>query len=284
MVKRKHGMIMQPKEWTKISHHAQLDIGLLHAYYVQHAYPRHSHDYYVISLIERGHQSFTHKGAKHLTPPGGVIFINPGEVHTGEAADQQGFELRSLYPTTSLMETAVFELTGRHHVLPFFKDVRVDHRWATNHILSLHEALLQGASELECESLLIWTFAQLIKRYADISSTEQPLGKETKAIQQARRYIDEYFAEGITLNQLAQLVSLSPYYLLRVFQAEVGMPPYTYLESVRIRHAQSLIEAGKPLAEVAIEVGFSSQSHLTRQFKKIIGVTPGQYAQQIHTS
>jgi len=284
MVKRKHGMIMQPKEWTKISHHAQLDVGLLHAYYVQHAYPRHSHDYYVISLIERGHQSFTHKGAKHLTPPGGVIFINPGEVHTGEAADQQGFELRSLYPTTSLMETAVFELTGRHQGLPFFKDVRVDHPWATNHILSLHEALLQEASELECESLFIWTFAQLIKRYADISSAEQPLGKETKAIQQARRHIDEYFAEGITLNQLAQLVSLSPYYLLRVFQAEVGMPPYTYLESVRIRHAQSLIEAGKPLAEVAIEVGFSSQSHLTRQFKKIIGVTPGQYAQQIHTS
>ncbi len=182
------------------------------------------------------------------------------------------------------METAVFELTGRHQGLPFFKDVRVDHPWATNHILSLHEALLQEASELECESLFIWTFAQLIKRYADISSAEQPLGKETKAIQQARRHIDEYFAEGITLNQLAQLVSLSPYYLLRVFQAEVGMPPYTYLESVRIRHAQSLIEAGKPLAEVAIEVGFSSQSHLTRQFKKIIGVTPGQYAQQIHTS
>jgi len=275
---------MQLKEWTKISHHAHLEVGLLHAYYVQHAYPRHSHDYYVISLIERGHQSFTHKGAKHLTPPGGVIFINPGEVHTGEAADQQGFELRSLYPTTSLMETAVFELTGRHQGLPFFKDVRVDQRWATNRILSLHKSIAHGASTLESESRLLWTLTQLIKRYADISSTEQPLGKETKAIQQARRYIDESFAEGITLNRLAQLVSLSPYYLLRVFQAEVGMPPYTYLESVRIRHAQSLIEAGKSLAEVAIEVGFSSQSHLTRQFKKIIGVTPGQYAQQIHTS
>ena len=59
------------------------------------------------------------------------------------------------------------------------------------------------------------------------------------------------------------------------------MPPYTYPESVRIRHAQRLIETGKPLAEVAAEVGFSSQSHLTRRFKQIIGVTPGQYAQQI---
>jgi len=59
------------------------------------------------------------------------------------------------------------------------------------------------------------------------------------------------------------------------------MPPYAYLESVRIRHTQRLIKAGKPLAEVAAEVGFSSQSHMTRQFKNIIGVTPGQYAQHI---
>jgi AraC-like DNA-binding protein len=281
MVQHSHRAIMQTKEWTKISHNTQLDVGLLHAYYVQHAYPRHSHDYYVICLIERGHQSFTHKGTKYLTPPGGVILINPEVVHTGEAADQQGFEMRSLYPTTSAMETAVFELSGRHQGLPFFKDVRVDHRWATNSVLALHKAISQGASTLECESRFLWTLAQLIKRYADTHPTEQPMGKERKAIQQARHYIDECFAEGITLNQLAQQVGLSPYYLLRVFHNEVGMPPYAYLESVRIRNAQRLIETGKPLAEVAVEVGFSSQSHMTRHFKKIIGTTPGQYAQQV---
>jgi AraC-like DNA-binding protein len=83
------------------------------------------------------------------------------------------------------------------------------------------------------------------------------------------------------LTQLAEHVSLSPYYLLRVFRAEVGMPPYAYLESVRIRQAQQLIKVGKPLADVAVEVGFSSQSHLTHRFKQIIGVTPGQYAPQL---
>jgi AraC-like DNA-binding protein len=179
------------------------------------------------------------------------------------------------------METAFFELTGRHRGLPFFKDVRVDHRWAANSILSLHKAVSQRASSLECESRVLWTLAQLIKRYADVKATEYPLGTERKAVQQARQYIEECFAEGITLHQLAQHVALSPYYFLRVFHAEVGMPPYAYLESVRIRHAQRLIEAGRPLAEVALEVGFGSQSQLTRHFKKIIGATPGQYAQQV---
>jgi AraC-like DNA-binding protein len=281
IVQHKQRVTMNKKEWTKIWHNTQLDIGLLHAYYVQHAYPRHSHDYYVISLIESGHQTFTHKGTKYLTPPGGVILINPDVVHTGEAADEQGFELRSLYPTTALMETAVLELTGRHQGLPFFKDVRVDHRWATNSVLFLHKAISQGASIFEYESRSIWTLAQLINQYADISFAEQRMGKEKEAVQRARLYIEERFKQGVSLNEIARHVALSPYYFLRVFCAEVGMPPYEYLESVRIRHAQRLIETGKSLAEVAIEVGFSSQSHMTNRFKRIIGATPGQYAQQV---
>lgn len=271
---------MQSKEWTNVWHNSQLDVGLLQAFYVEHAYPRHSHDYYVICLIERGRQSFTHKGTKHFTPAGGVIFINPGAVHTGEAADAQGFEMRSFYPTIAHMQTAVCELTGRHQAEPFFRDVRVDHRATRESLVALHKTLAEGASELECESRFTWTLTQLVKRYADVRYTEQRLGQEHTAIRQARRYIDERFAVGISLTRLAEHVALSPYYLLRAFSAQVGMPPHTYLESVRIRHAQRLIEAGMPLAEVAVEVGFSSQSHLTRRFKQIIGVTPGQYAQQ----
>lgn len=271
---------MHTQEWTKIAHHPRLDVELLHAYYVQHAYPRHSHDYYVISLIERGRQSFTHQGTKHRTPPGGLILINPGAVHTGEAADTQGFELRALYPSLSLMQTAAHELTG-HRDLPFFKEVLIDHQWATNSVSSLHQAILEGAGMLESESRLLWMMTQLIKRYADIGSSEGHLGKEKRAVRQVRHYIEEHFAENVSLPMLAQHVSLSPYYLLRAFRAEVGMPPYAYLESVRIRHTQRLIKAGKPLAEVAAAAGFSSQSHMTRLFKKIIGVTPGQYAQHV---
>lgn len=271
---------MSTHEWSQMRHNTRLDVELLQASYVQHAFPRHSHDYYVICVIEKGNQSFTHKGIKHFTPPGGVILINPGDVHTGEAADEHGFQMRSIYPTLAHMQTAVLELTGRQQELPFFKNVRVDHRPTRDSVLALHTALAEDAGALECESRFTWTLAQLIKRYADLHFNEQRLGREHKAIQQARRYLDECFAQGISLTQLAGHVSLSPYYLLRAFRAEVGMPPYAYLESVRVRQAQRLIEAGKPLAEVATEAGFSSQSHLTQRFKRIIGVTPGQYARQ----
>ncbi len=271
---------MPTQEWSHIWHNASLDVALLQASYVQHAYPRHSHDYYVITLIERGQQSFTHRGAKLFTPPGGLILINPGAAHTGESAGDQGFQMRCIYPTASHMQAALFELTGRHQSAPFFRDVRVDDPSSAGSILRLHKALAQGSSLLEVDSRFTWTLAQLIRRYADLHFTEQPLGRERQAIARARRYLDECFSESVSLTQLAAHVSLSPYYLLRAFRAEVGMPPHAYQESLRIRHAQRLIRLGKPLAQVAAESGFSSQSHLTRSFKQIIGVTPGQYAQQ----
>lgn len=274
---------MQPKEWTKVGHIAQLDLRFLHAYYVRHAYPRHSHDYFVICLIERGRQSFLHKGTNYATPPGGVILINPGAVHTGEAADEEGFEMLSLYPTISQMKTAAYELTGRHQGLPFFKDVRIDDPWAAKNLLSLHNALFHASNSLEYESRFTWVMAELIKRYADVSRTEHKLGREKKLVEQACRYIHENFVNGVSLSELAQHVALSPYYLLRVFRAEVGMPPYVYLENVRVRHAQKLIEEGKPLVDVAMASGFSSQSHMTRHFKRTIGATPGQYAQEVNS-
>src|SRR5262249_37263477 len=160
-----------------------------------------------------------------------------------------------------------------HQALPLFPEVRSDDRWAQRSLTALHQALAGDADLLECESRLLWTLAQLVKRYADGSTAEQRLGSESQAIRRARAYIDERFMHGISLQQLADHVALSPYYLLRAFRAHTGMPPYAYLESVRVRQAQRLIEAGRPLAEVAGEAGFSSQSHLTQRFKRIIGVT-----------
>jgi AraC-like DNA-binding protein len=272
---------MQPKEWSKIWHNARLDVGLLQAFYVDHAFPRHSHDYYVICVVKQGNQTFMHQGSLQFTPPGGAILINPGAAHTGEAADEKGFEMLCLYPTVAAMQRAAFDLTGRRQAPPFFREVRVDQPWLRDSIVALHKALAEETDALEVETRFTWTLAQLVKRYAGSRFDEQRLGRERKAVRQARRVIDERFAQGISLSELAEHVSLSPYYLLRVFRAEVGMPPHAYLESVRVCKAQRLIEAGKPLVEVAVEVGFSSQSHLTERFRQIVGVTPGRYAQQV---
>jgi AraC-like DNA-binding protein len=72
-------------------------------------------------------------------------------------------------------------------------------------------------------------------------------------------------------------VQLSPFHLLRVFRAAVGLPPHAYQIQLRVARAKELLRAGMPIAAVAVEVGFVDQSHLTRHFKRLVGVPPGRY-------
>jgi AraC-like DNA-binding protein len=272
---------VKQREWSDLRHHRQLNVNSLHAFYAVHAYPRHSHDYYVVAVVDQGVQSFLCAGTRYVTPVDGLILLNPAVMHTGEPLDENGFRYRAFYPSVAHLETAIFELTGHHWPAPLFSTPRADDKHMAQAVRALHDALTTEASDLECESRLIWTLVQLVKHYGNIRTTEPRTGNEQGAIQRVRHYIQEHYAQPISLSELASHVHFSRYYLLRTFREEVGMPPHTYLESFRIQQAQSFIAAGRPLAEIAHRVGYSSQSHFTRRFKQIIGVTPGVYAEQV---
>lgn len=276
---------MNECEWSQIWHNRQLNLSLLQAYYAVHAYPRHSHDYYVIAVVDRGVQSFTYAGAKYTTPVDGLILLNPAVVHTGEPVDAAGFAYRAIYPTGAHMQAAFCELTECDDTVPLFRIPRVDDPSLTHAIRQLHQSLQRDTAgernALESESRLLWLLVQLIQRYGAQATIAPSIGREAGAVQRACDYIHAHYAEGVSLTALAAQTNLSRYHLLRTFRDTIGMPPHAYQESIRIRHAQQQLASGKPLAEVAYAVGYSSQAHFTQRFKQIIGVTPGNYVQQL---
>ncbi|MBC7808109.1 MAG: helix-turn-helix transcriptional regulator [Akkermansiaceae bacterium] len=93
----------------------------------------------------------------------------------------------------------------------------------------------------------------------------------------AREYLDARFDRNVALEELADIAGLTPVYLCRVFQQEVGLPPHAYQIQRRVMHAKRLLLRGVPPGEVAIAVGFFDQSHFGRYFKRITGVTPNRY-------
>jgi transcriptional regulator GlxA family with amidase domain len=103
---------------------------------------------------------------------------------------------------------------------------------------------------------------------------------ERPAVTAAREYMETHFAEDVTIAKLAALVSLSPFYFARAFEREIGLPPHAYLESIRIRKACELLDQGYTLVSTALSAGYVDQSHLTHRFKRILGVTPGQYVRR----
>lgn len=264
---------------TYLWHHRALNVSLFQAFHSIHAYPRHSHEYYVIAVVDSGLQSFSCDGTKYQTPVDGLIFLNPGAVHTGEPADEHGFGYRAFYPTLEHMQRITAELGWRD--VPYFSRPRADDPQMMGWIRALWTALQADENLLEGETRFLLTLVELMKRFGGQKSNYEKRGFERGGVRQVRAYIHEHYAEPISLSQLAELVNFSRYYLLHTFRDEMGMPPHLYLESVRIQQAQRLLMDGEALAQVAHQVGFASQSHFTQRFRQIIGVTPGVYARQI---
>lgn len=272
-------MRTQARERVKFWHASELGkLELLHATYVTHTFARHTHDGFAIGIIEQGAEGFYYRGADYIAPAGSIVVINPGEVHTGQAATEAGWTYRMLYPEIPLVQKAMGEATGRFNGIPNFAEPVIQDDHLRQLIYQLHLILENPATTaLERESRFVSTLVQLIKRHATPSPNLPPTGKEHRAVQRVREYLEAHYAENVLLDQLAVIANLSPFHLLRAFRAEIGLPPHAYLIQVRVERAKILLMQGWPMAQVAFETGFADQSHLTKRFKGIVGVAPGQY-------
>jgi len=94
-----------------------------------------------------------------------------------------------------------------------------------------------------------------------------------------REYIEEHLDAAPTLAEIAAVVGLNPYHFARQFKAATGLPPHQYLITRRVERARLILQAETDLslAEVAVRAGFYDQSQFSHHFKRLVGVTPGQY-------
>jgi AraC-like DNA-binding protein len=254
------------------------DLELLHATYITHSFAPHTHEGYVIGVIERGAEQFSYRGHHYVAPAGSIVFINPGEMHTGSATSEQGWTYRTLYPSIKLLQHAASELTGQARSMPFFAEPIVYDAEMSQELVNMHRVLGAQASALESDSRFLWTLSQLILRYADDHPRPRLFSGTHPGVQQARAYLDAYYAENISLAQLAAVAHLSPFHLLRAFREQVGIPPHAYHIQRRVEQAKGLLAAGWSCVDVALTVGFADQSHFSRNFKRITGVPPGRYS------
>lgn len=253
------------------------DIELLHARYLSYSFAKHTHEGAALGVIEAGAESFYYRGAMHTATVGQIVVFNPDEAHTGEAADSQGWRFRMFYLDAELMRKAVQDMSGKPADIPFFSEPVIDHPETASMLRNLHMNLEGGASLLERESKFLWTLAEFSKRHADSPAKERALGNERRIVRIVREYLERHYTENVSLDTIVALADMSAYHLIRVFRKEVGLPPHAYLEQVRVNHARQFLRTGVGITDVALMTGFTDQSHFSKHFKKMTGVTPGQY-------
>lgn len=238
----------------------------------------HAHEEYFIALTEAGLVAPAYRGSSHVIGPGDLLVLNPEEVHAGGPV-AGSWTYRALYPSRDLMRDIAAEFPAGGIAVPEFgTDIVRDEAVATS--LRRYHSLVESprSGKLERETQLVRALVLLTGRHGTRSREPRLAGREPRAVRLSRDYLDEHLARNVSLGELAGFAGLSAFHLCRVFRVSVGMTPHAYLTHLRVRRAKSLLRAGLPAAVAAVEVGFYDQAHLTRHFKRIVGVPPGRFS------
>jgi AraC-like DNA-binding protein len=231
---------------------------------------------YVLALCLEGVVEIDYRGRLHRLERGLLALQQPGEIAR---------PVRRLTPKTrhvvvfmdpGLLREAVANRFGDDAGPPTFRDYvfwdpELDLR--LKHLLRSVEDEESSLAQRRCWAVYL---DRLLNHRSDdpVAPSE---GIDRAAVRRVKEFIETNYAQNISLDDLSIEAGLSKFHLLRVFRSEVGVPPHAFLTSVRIEHARRFIPTGRTLASIAADTGFADQSHLTRVFHRVFGVTPGQY-------
>jgi AraC family transcriptional regulator len=102
-----------------------------------------------------------------------------------------------------------------------------------------------------------------------------PRGLATWVLKRVRDYIDENIGERITLGDLARVAGISRYHFARQFRLRTGESPMGYLRRLKIERAKAMLRAPEiKVSDIAAGLSFTDQSHFTRTFRRLVGLTP----------
>jgi AraC-like DNA-binding protein len=236
-------------------------------------------DRYASALHFRGASEWSIRGTRWSSGPGTVDVKVPGEVFTEHARHGERRFQVVLFDAHTVDEARAS--LGLSACAPT-ENALGAHDPRVAPLAALHHALLREASspeELEqaaCEAL-----RALCAFTSARNESARPRSTWALAVKRARTLLDARFTETVSLDELAAHARLDKFRLCRAFRDEVGLPPHAYVTHRRVGLATTLLAKGVPQAEVAARVGLYDQSQLHRHFKRIAGVTPGEYMRAV---
>jgi len=218
-----------------------------------------------------------HRRRQSLLEPGAVLCAHPGEVFSARrvltpgagnflTVDTQAFHeyvADQAEPSSKLRLRAVSKMSSA-----------LDEK-----LREVFRVVRPGPSALEVQSALVEFVNVMLAELLEQSTAELPsLDSGLRTAELVRECLHYDTSATVDLSTLAKQARVSRYQALRLFKRRYGLPPHTYQLSVRVALAQKALREGQQPVHVAARYGFVDQSHFTRHFKRLLGVTPAQYA------
>ncbi|WP_213778054.1 AraC family transcriptional regulator [Caballeronia sp. dw_276] len=235
---------------------------------------KHWHATYGLGYLQSGAQSSASGCGQVDAFAGDLITTNPGEVHNGRPLGGASRRWRMVY----LEPETLASMSGDQHMVALTRPVIQDPRLgiALKTLLCRIENfdITQGsnsAAALACEESLVETCTLLLNAH----STARTECETAHDVSRVRDRLADESLEAPTLGDLAAMVDLSRFQVLRRFEKTYGVPPHAWLLLHRAELARGLIRNGASLVQAAADCGFADQSHMTRIFARHFGFTPG---------
>lgn len=243
---------------------------------INQTFPNHFHEHYVIGIIEEGKREMICGNFTYKVIPGDFILLHSGENHQCKPSGEQLLQYRALNISEKIMKNVMKELTGKSFLPKFQKNVFQDEEIQCV-FLRLHQMIMEKSREFEKEEMFLLLMDMLLERYVKVVECCRRIDGNTESTEYICHFIEENYAQNLTLKNICQYAGVSKSTLLRTFTKEKGITPYRYLETVRVNQAKKMLEQGITTAEAALQTGFSDQSHFTKYFQRFTGITPGAY-------
>jgi AraC-like DNA-binding protein len=241
---------------------------VLHATFIEHAYPPHTHDTWTLFVVDAGAIRYDLDRQARGADVTIVGLLPPHVVHDGRPGSVDGYRKRVLYLEPSLLPE---RLIGAAVDRP---EIRVP--GMRREISGLHDLLGCLDDAFEAETRLEFAAERIRATLGD--PPPEVDDKPDDLAERLRAHLDAHLFEPITLAAAAELVGAGTTRVARAFAHAFGIPPHRYVTGRRLDAARDRILRGQPLADVAADVGFVDQAHLTRRFRQFLGTTPGQFA------
>ena len=236
------------------------------------------HAWMCIALVTQGTFNYrTTQGAAVLVP-GSLLLGNSGACFECGHEHSVGDRCLSFQFAPELLETVVADVPGRMRArfsaprLPVLPDLLP----VTATAESLRDSAALGDEFHELTLRLAGAVCRALSD--DPHSARTPNDRDRKRVVAALRRIEADPAQRLSLSELAAEGAMSPFHFLRVFEQVVGVTPAQYMLRTRLRRAAvELRNSQESVAAIAGECGFSDLSTFNRQFKRVMGATPGAF-------
>jgi AraC-like DNA-binding protein len=246
----------------------------LHANFERHAYRPHSHPTWTIAVMERGAAAFQVDARQERADDGECFVLEPEAVHTGVPAVPEGWAYKVLY-----LEPEVLSVWDE-------RDAAAPRaaRWVVFEDAALRAAMLGAHRALATEPAGLARDEAVLEAIEALKPHLKPGPQaaadrvEHAAVRRAVAHLRDRWDQPVPLAELAHVSGLSRFELVRRFKHQTGLPPHAFQTDLRINAARDLLSRGRPPVEVALSCGFADQAHLTRTFRRMVGITPARYS------